>query len=164
MTALVIRDATPDDAETIHGFITELAVYEREPDAVDATPASIRAQLSEDQPPFECLIGEVDGTPIGFALYFQSYSTWRGVPGLYLEDLYVQPEHRGGGHGGALLARLAALTVERGFARLDWQVLDWNTPSIEFYESIGADIRKDWYPCRLDDDALVAMAARSAAS
>lgn len=160
MTSFSIRPATPDDASTIHGLIVELAVYEREPDAVEATPTSIRAQLESDSPPFECIIGQVDDQPVGMALYFQSYSTWRGVPGIYLEDLYVQPDHRGNGYGGALLAELAALAVERGFARVDWQVLDWNKPSIDFYESIGAEIKRDWLPCRLTDDALVAVAQR----
>ena len=156
-----IRAATPDDASVIHGFIYELAVYEKEPEAVEATPESIRAQLESDRPPFECVIGEADGTPVGMALFFQSYSTWKGVPGIYLEDLYVQPDHRGGGYGGALLAELARLAVERGFARVDWQVLDWNTPSIEFYEKVDAEIKRDWIPCRLTGDALSAMAAKA---
>ena len=156
-----IRAATSGDAEAIHGFIYELAVYEKEPDAVEATPASIRTQMESDRPPFECVIGQVDGTPVGMALFFQSYSTWKGVPGIYLEDLYVQPGHRGGGYGGALLAELAKIAVDRGFARVDWQVLDWNTPSIEFYENVDAEIKRDWLPCRLTGDALTAMAARS---
>jgi len=156
-----IRTATAADAEAIHGFIHELAVYEREPDAVDATPDSIRAQMLLKQPPFECIIGEADGVAVGMALFFQSYSTWRGVPGIYLEDLYVQPAFRGAGYGGALLAKLAAIAVERDFARVDWQVLDWNTPSIEFYERVGAEIKRDWIPCRLTNDALTAMAAKA---
>ena len=157
----VIRPAVPDDATAIHGFIVELAVYEKEPDAVDATPSSIREQLESAAPPFECLIGELDGTPVGFALYFPSYSTWRGVAGLYLEDLYVQPDHRGAGYGLALLAELASIAVDRGYARVDWQVLDWNTPAIEFYESVNAEIKRDWIPCRLTDRSLFDMAARS---
>ena len=156
-----IRSATPGDAEAIHGFIYELAVYEREPDAVEATPESIRAQLESDRPPFECILGEEDDVAVGMALFFQSYSTWRGVPGIYLEDLYVQPGHRGHGYGGALLAELAAIAVERNFARVDWQVLDWNTPSIDFYASVGAEIKRDWIPCRLTDEALEAMAAKA---
>lgn len=156
-----IRAATPDDAEAIHGFIHELAVYEREPDAVEATPESIRAQMESDRPPFECILVEDDGVPVGMALYFPSYSTWKGVPGLYLEDLYVQPDQRGKGFGLALLAELAAIAVDRGYARVDWQVLDWNTPSIEFYERVGAEIKRDWLPCRLTDGALSEMAARA---
>jgi len=162
MSTLSIRAATAADAETIHGFITELAIYEREPDAVEATPESLRVQLEDAHPPFECLIGEVAGEPVGFALYFRNYSTWKGVPGLYLEDLYVKPEQRGAGHGVALLAELAAIAVERGYARVDWQVLDWNTPSIDFYEAIGSRINREWIPCRLTGDALAAMAMRAA--
>lgn len=156
-----IRPATPDDAEAIYGFIYELAVYEREPDAVEATPESIRAQMASERPPFECVIGQVDGTPVGMALFFQSYSTWKGVPGIYLEDLYVQPDYRGSGYGAALLAELAKIAVDRGFARVDWQVLDWNTPSIEFYESLDAEVKRDWLPCRLTGGALTAMAGRA---
>jgi len=159
--SFVIRPATSDDAEAIHGFVYELAVYEKEPDAVEATPESIRAQMLSDRPPFECIIGEAAGVPVGMALFFQSYSTWKGVPGLYLEDLYVQPDHRGHGYGGALLAELAAIAVERDFARVDWQVLDWNTPSIDFYASVGAEIKRDWIPCRLTEGALTAMAAKA---
>lgn len=159
--SLVIRPATPDDAAAIHGFIYELAVYEREPDAVEATPESIRAQMESDRPPFECVIAQADGAAVGMALYFQSYSTWKGLPGIYLEDLYVQPAHRGHGYGGALLAELAAIAVDRGFARVDWSVLDWNTPAIDFYDSVGSEIRRDWIPCRLTDDALIAMAAKA---
>ena len=156
-----IRPATSDDAAAIHGFIYELAVYEKEPDAVEATPDSIRVQMESERPPFECVIAEVDGTPVGMALFFQSYSTWKGVPGIYLEDLYVQPDHRGAGYGGALLAKLARIATERGFARVDWQVLDWNTPSIDFYASVDAEIKRDWIPCRLTGDALEAMAAKA---
>jgi len=156
-----LRPATADDAEAIHGFIYELAVYEKEPDAVEATPESIRAQMLSDRPPFECVIGEESGVPVGMALYFQSYSTWKGVPGIYLEDLYVQPDYRGKGYGAKLLAELAAIAVERGFARVDWQVLDWNTPSIDFYASLDAEIKRDWIPCRLTEDALTAMAAKA---
>lgn len=159
--SLSIRTAGPDDAETIHDFIVALAVYEKEPvEIVQATPDTLRGQLQSDRPPFECLIGEVEGVPVGFALYFQSFSTWSGLPGLYLEDLFVSPDQRGNGYGAALLSRLAAVAVERGCARLDWQVLDWNQPSIDFYEAIGSGIRRDWLPCRLDGDALTAMASR----
>lgn len=154
-----IRRAGPDDAETIHRFITELAVYEREPDAVEATPASLRAQLTAPHPPFECLLAEVDGEPRGFALFFANYSTWRGKPGIYLEDLFVPERHRGAGLGRLLLATLARLTVERGGARLEWQVLDWNTPSIDFYRALGATVKDDWLPCRLDGTALDTLAA-----
>lgn len=160
MQDLTIRLAAPGDETTILRFITELAIYEKEPDAVEATEQSLREQLEAERPPFECLIGEVAGEPVGFALFFQNYSTWKGVPGLYLEDLFVSPDRRGHGYGAALLAELAAIAVDRGHGRVDWQVLDWNTPSIEFYEAIGSEIKRDWIPCRLTGDALSAMASR----
>src|SRR5262249_25572811 len=131
--AVTIRFATPADAETIHRFIRGLAEYERMPDAVEVTPAILRAQMTSERPPFECLIAVVDREPVGFALFFQSYSTWRGRPGIFLEDLFVEPLRRGQGVGAALLRRVAALAVERGCARLEWAVLDWNTPAIGFY-------------------------------
>ena len=159
MPQLTIRFAEPEDATTIHRFILELAIYEKEPDAVEATPASLRAQLEADPAPFQCILAEVDGEPVGFALYFFNYSTWRGQQGIYLEDLYVQPERRGAGFGLALLRQLSAVAVHHGCSRLDWQVLDWNQPSIEFYEALGAEINRNWIPCRLTGPALAAMAA-----
>jgi GNAT superfamily N-acetyltransferase len=146
--------ATPDDAETIHRFIVGLAIYEREPDAVQTTPATLREQLLSERPPFECLLAEVEGEPRGFALFFHNYSTWRGRPGLYLEDLFVPEEHRGTGLGKRMLVELARLALQRGCSRLEWIVLDWNRPSIQFYEALGATVRRDWLPCRLDGDAL----------
>ena len=159
MSSFSLRHARPDDAETIHRFILELAIYEQEPDAVEVTPASLRAQLEADPAPFECMLAEVDGEPVGFALYFFNYSTWRGQQGIYLEDLYVQPEHRGAGFGLALLRQLSAVAVRHGCSRLDWQVLDWNQPSIDFYEALGAEINRNWIPCRLTGPALETMAA-----
>ncbi|PRP92657.1 putative acetyltransferase [Enhygromyxa salina] len=157
-----IRFAKPDDASTLHRFICELAVYEREPDVVEVTPAELRAQLGQDPPPFECLLVE---EPVGdahlargFALFFHNYSTWRGRPGLYLEDLYVSPEHRGRGHGRALLAALARLARARGCARMEWSVLDWNTPAIDFYEGLGATKMSQWRSFRLSDEALAELA------
>ena len=116
--------------------------------------------MESDHPPFECLIAEVDGEPQGFALFFRNYSTWRGQPGIYLEDLFVPERHRGTGLGKLLLATLARLTVERGGTRLEWQVLDWNQPSIDFYERIGAEVKRDWLPCRLDGEALSSLATQ----
>ena len=156
--ALTTRFATPADAETIHRFIVGLAEYEREPDAVEVTPAILRAQMTSPRPPFECVLAEVDGAAVGFALFFQSYSTWRGRPGLYLEDLFVEPAHRGHGVGVALLRRVAALAVERGCARLEWAVLDWNTPAIGFYRNLGAVPLDEWTVHRLSDAALAAVA------
>ncbi|HKJ56425.1 MAG TPA: GNAT family N-acetyltransferase [Nitriliruptoraceae bacterium] len=158
-----IRTATPTDAATILAFIVDLAVYEREPDAVEATEEQLAAQLASDRPPFECLIAshDVDGSgdrDVGMALFFPTYSTWTGVPGIRLEDLWVDPAARGRGIGLALLRELATLTLARGGARLEWDVLDWNTPSIDFYEAVGAVAKDDWLTYRLADDALVAMA------
>lgn len=159
MTEPTIRFATADDAETVHRFIVDLATYERDPGAVEATPASLRQQLRQDPPPFECLLAEVDGEPRGFALFFHNYSTWRGRQGLYLEDLFVPQEHRGAGLGKRLLAELARIATHRGCARLEWMVLDWNQPSIDFYEAMGAVVKRGWLPCRLEGDALRSLAA-----
>lgn len=153
-----IRMARPADAELIHRFIVELATYEREPDAVETTPERLRAQLSEARPPFECLIAELAGEPCGFALFFHSYSTWRGRPGIYLEDLFVPPEQRGRGVGFALLQRLAQLTIERGCARLEWAVLDWNQPAIDFYERLDAFPMDGWTVYRLTREPLEQLA------
>ena len=153
-----IRFATPTDADAIFQLIHALAVYEEAPNAVEATPDSIRAQLEMEHPPFECVVIEDDGAIGGFALFFHNYSTWTGVQGLYLEDLFVPEKNRGRGYGKALMAKLAQIAVERGCARMEWQVLDWNESAIEFYESLGAEVRRDWFPCRLDGSALSAMA------
>jgi GNAT superfamily N-acetyltransferase len=151
---LVVRPARPEDATTIHGLIVGLAEYEHEPDAVEVTPATLRAQLESPRPPFECLLAEVDGAPVGFALFFQSYSTWRGRPGLWLEDLFVLPAHRRRGIGRALLARLGALAAERGCARLEFAVLHWNAPAIAFYEALGAEPLGAWQLFRVSGAAL----------
>ena len=156
---LRIRFAEPTDAGTIHRFITELALYEREPAAVEGTRQTLERQLASARPPFECLIAETDEVAVGFALFFQTYSTWRGCPGLHLEDLYVPSQHRGRGYGAALLTRLAAIAVERGFARLEWAVLDWNSPAIDFYRALGARSLDDWVVYRLDGAELTKLAA-----
>ncbi len=157
--AAVIRPATTDDAATILRFIRELAAYEREPEAVEVTVETLREQLASPRPPFECVIGELAGEPVGFALFFANYSTWRGRAGLYLEDLYVTPEARGGGVGKALLRHLAAVAVARGCVRMEWSVLDWNAPAIGFYESIGAAPMSQWTVYRLADASLRAFAS-----
>lgn len=149
-----IRLATAADAATIHGFIVALAVYEREPDAVEVTPAVLASQMASLPPPFECLLAEVDGAAVGCALFFQTYSTWRGRIGLHLEDLFVLPEHRRRGVGTALLARLAGVARDRGCARLEWAVLDWNQPAIDFYRVVGGVPLGDWTTWRMTDDAL----------
>ena len=159
---LRIRFATSEDADTLHRFICELAEYEREPNAVKVTPAELREQLGRPRPPFECLLAEdpsASPRAQGFALFFHNYSTWRGRPGLYLEDLYVPPAKRGAGVGVGLLAALARLARARGCARMEWSVLDWNTPAIDFYERLGATPMSEWTTYRLTDDALERLAA-----
>jgi GNAT superfamily N-acetyltransferase len=149
-----IRFATPADAPTILRFIRELAEYEREPDAVEVTEAVLAAQLSEETPPFECLLAEEGSEPMGFALFFHTYSTWRGRRGLHLEDLWVTPSARRRGVGRALLARLAAIAVARGCARLEWSVLDWNELAHSFYRGVGAQAMSEWTTWRLDGAGL----------
>jgi len=139
-------------------MIVALAVYEKEPDAVEATPDSLATQLGEQPGPFECLLLENDGVAKGIALFFHNYSTWRGKRGLYLEDLFVLPDARGKGYGLALLRRLAQLAVERDCARMEWAVLDWNEPAMKFYEKLGAKAIGEWVIHRITDDELRALA------
>ena len=153
-----IRAATVADAATILRLIRELAAYEREPDAVELTLPVLQAQLGAERPPFECVIAELDHEPVGFALFFPNYSTWRGCVGLHLEDLYVMPAARGCGLGKALLAHLAKLAVARGYARLEWSVLDWNTPAVEFYRGLGAEPLSEWTGYRLTGATLAQLA------
>jgi GNAT superfamily N-acetyltransferase len=153
-----IRFAGPDDAAVVHRFVSALALFEREPEAVEVTPAVIRAQLASPRPPFECLLAEVDGAPVGMALFFTTYSTWRGCPGLHLEDLFVDERARRRGVGRALLRRLAALARERGCARVELAVLDWNAPALAFYRALGAVALDEWTTWRLDGAALDALA------
>lgn len=156
---LHIRPATSDDVPTILGFIRELAIYEREPSAVVATEADLLRDGWGEPPRFTALIAEYDSTPAGFALYFTTYSTWRGHHGIRLEDLYVTPTLRGHGIGKALLSRLARIAVDQGCPRLEWDVLEWNEPAIAFYRSIDANIMTEWRIMRVADDALSALAA-----
>jgi GNAT superfamily N-acetyltransferase len=156
----MIREATIKDVPAIHEMIIELAVYEKEPDAVLATAADLQRHLFGPDPALFAHVAEdEDGTVVGFALWFLNYSTWLGKHGIYLEDLYVKPDHRGGGHGKALLAHLAGICSERGYGRLDWWVLDWNTPARGFYESIGARGLTEWIPYRVTGDALTDLAS-----
>jgi len=157
---LSIRPATADDVPLIRILIAELADYERMPDAAVATEADLRAQLFGDHPAAEALIGEVDGEPAGFALFFHSFSTFTGKRGLYLEDIFVRPAFRGVGLGRQLMAALARIAVQRDCARFEWSVLDWNTPAIAFYRAIGASGMDEWTVQRLQGDALRALAAR----
>ena len=156
-----IRFANARDAAVIHALIVELAVYEKEPDAVEATPESLAAQLTMPKPPFECLLLEAEGQVHGMALFFHNYSTWRGKQGLYLEDLYVVPSARGRGFGLALLARLASIALERDCPRMEWAVLNWNAPAIAFYEALGAESLSGWTINRLSGQALAALASRA---
>lgn len=145
-------------------LIRELAIYEREPDAVKATEESIAAQLASERPPFEALVAEHDGRAVGFALFFQSYSTWEGRPGLYLEDLFVEEEHRGDGIGRALMTAVARIAVERGYGRLELAALDWNTPATGFYRAHGGEAMDEWTVYRFSGDALRELAGLNPSS
>jgi len=153
-----IRPATPADIPLILRFIRELALYEREPEAVVATEADLLRDGFGSTPRFRSVIAEWAGEPAGFALFFTSYSTWRGHHGIRLEDLYVTPAMRGKGIGKALLAHLAQIAVTEGCPRLEWDVLAWNTPAIGFYEKIGAHILTQWRIMRIADEALTSLA------
>ena len=156
-----VRVARESDVDRIHRLIRDLATYERAADQVRSTPDQLREALFGLQPAAYALVAEAAGEVVGFALYFRSFSTWEGVHGIYLEDLYVAPEHRGAGLGKALLAALAAIAVQQGYARLEWAVLDWNQPSIEFYRALGAVPMEEWTVFRLAGPALSQVAGAS---
>jgi GNAT superfamily N-acetyltransferase len=156
--AISIRAATAADIALIHELIVALADYEKLAHEVRADPALLERHLFGARPAAEVLIAEADGAAVGFALFFQTFSTFEGRPGLYLEDLYVRPEARGLGAGKALLARLAQLALERDCARLEWAVLDWNAPALAFYRSVGARPLDEWTVQRLDGEALAKLA------
>ncbi len=165
MPDILIRQATPADIPLILQLIRELAEYERDPDAAVATPDLLHRALftapsgdSRGAGVAECVIGELNGAAQGFALYFHNFSTWTGKPGLYLEDLFVRPPARRHGLGRALLRHLATIAVQRGCARFEWAVLDWNTPAIRFYESLGAKAMTEWTVYRVTGPALTALA------
>jgi GNAT superfamily N-acetyltransferase len=155
----MIRPAEPADIPAIHQMILELAAYERGLDEVSSTVDDLRAALQAPEPSLFAHVAEADGELAGFALWFLNYSTWTGRYGLYLEDLYVTPARRREGHGRALLAELARICVQRGYRRLEWSVLDWNTPAHDFYHSLGAVAMDEWTVFRLAGPALQAMAA-----
>jgi GNAT superfamily N-acetyltransferase len=171
--SLNLRPATEADVPQILRFIRDLATYEREPDAVLATEADLLRDGFGETKRFDCIIAELSASrptdnlqpatsnyliPAGFALYFYNYSTWRGHAGIYLEDLYVSPEHRGKGIGKALLTRVAAIAVAEGCPRFEWSVLDWNKPSIDFYHQLGAVMKSEWKGMQVSGDALKALA------
>jgi GNAT superfamily N-acetyltransferase len=157
---VTVRPVRPDDVPAVVGLVRELAEYEKALHEARMTEEQLSAALFGDSP---ALFGHVavadDGAVVGMALWFLNFSTWRGTHGVYLEDLYIQPQHRGSGLGRELLRTLADLCVQRGYDRLEWSVLDWNTPSIEFYESVGAVPMDEWTVFRLTDDALTTFAA-----
>ena len=157
----MIREANRNDVTAIHKLIVELAIYEREPDAVIATIADIEESLFGKNPVAFCHVAEIDGQIVGIAIWFLNYSTWLGKAGLYLEDLFVKPEFRGKGLGLELMKTLAKLCVERNYERFQWWVLDWNEPSINFYKSIGAEAMDEWTVYRLSGKALKSFAASS---
>jgi len=154
-----IREAVAADIHLIHGFIKALAEYEKLAHEVRADIKVLERHLFGPRPMAEVLIAEHEGQAVGFALFFHNFSTFEGKPGIYLEDLFVNPEARGLGAGKALLSRLALLAVERECARLEWWVLDWNEPSITFYKSLGAKMMDEWTVMRVDGDALESLAA-----
>ena len=159
-----IRRARPDDAASLARLVRELAVYEKLEQFARATPDDLRRHLFGERPYAEAILAEAGGEPVGFALAFPTFSTFRGQPGMYLEDIFVRPEHRGRGIGKALLATLARLAVDRGFGRLEWSVLDWNAPAIAFYRSLGARPLEEWTVYRVDDGPLSTLAAQAPAS
>jgi GNAT superfamily N-acetyltransferase len=156
--SLAIRPARPDDSALIFALVRELAVYEKMLDEVDATEEMIAGALFCAEPRLYCDIAEWGGAPAGFALWFLNFSTFRGRHGIYLEDLFVRPAYRGRGIGMALMRQLARRCLERGYARCEWAVLDWNAPSIAFYKSIGALTMERWKICRLSGEPLAALA------
>jgi len=158
MSEIQIRRATPDDVPLILAFLRELATYEKLAHEVVATDVDMDAALFGERPVVETVIATLDGEPVGYALFFPTFSTFLGKPGLYLEDLYVRPAARGFGVGRSLLEHLARLTVERGWGRLEWAVLDWNEPSIEFYKKMGARPMSEWTVFRLAGERLSSLA------
>jgi len=160
MSDLAIRFSVPDDAPTILAFIRELAEYEKLLDEVIADEQAIRATLFHIRPAAEVLIAELGGEAVGFALFFQTYSTFLAKPGLWLEDLFVRPPARGKGVGAALMAALARVAVQRNYGRFEWAVLDWNKPALDFYASLGAVPMSEWTEQRITGPALYTLAER----
>ncbi|MGO2128128.1 MAG: GNAT family N-acetyltransferase [Pseudoalteromonas prydzensis] len=160
MTDIILRDAVPSDAATILHFITELAVYEKEPDAVKTDEQAILKTLFSEGATAHSVICLEGDTPIGFAVYFYNYSTWLGKNGLYLEDLYVSPDSRGKGAGKLIMQHLARRALAKDCGRFEWVVLDWNQPAIDFYNSMGAEPQNEWIIYRLTGQALIDFAEK----
>ena len=158
MKDFAIRSATEADIPVILNLIRDLATYERAPDAVVATEAGLRDVLFGAKPSAQVLLALEKEEPVGFAVYFHNFSTWLGRPGLYLEDLFVRPEKRGSGYGRALLERLAQIAQERGCGRMEWAVLDWNDPAIQFYRKLGAQPMDEWTVFRLTEEGIAKLA------
>ena len=158
-----VREATPDDVAQILELIHELAVFEKEPDAVKNTEAELHQHLFGPSPKVFAHVAEDEGQVVGIAIWFLTYSTWEGRHGIHLEDLYVRQNQRGKGTGTALMKKLAAICVERGYKRMEWAVLDWNEPAIKFYDSLGAATLHEWDTRRLDGEALVRFGTEGAA-
>ena len=156
-----VREARESDLDRVRQLIIDLAHYERAAHEVRTTTEQLRVALFAPQPAAYALVAESANHVVGFALYFRNFSTWEGVHGIYLEDLYVMPEYRGTGLGRALLTSLAELAVERGYARLEWAVLDWNQPAIDFYRSLGAVAMDEWTVYRLSGEALISATRQS---
>jgi GNAT superfamily N-acetyltransferase len=157
-TTHTLRPARPGDVPAIVGLIRELAEFEKLSHLCQVTPESLAPHLFGDKPVVECVVGEVQGTVVAFALFFTNFSTFLSRPGLYLEDLYVQPAQRGTGLGRALLEHLGRLAADRGCGRFEWSVLDWNERAIRFYEGMGATLLPDWRICRISGERLAAFA------
>ena len=153
-----LRPAAPDDTELNQAFIRELAEYERAPEQAVAKPEDLQRYLFGPQPLAFAALAHWHGEPAGFALWFYNFSTWEGKPALYLEDLFVRPAFRGHGIGKALLKHLAAIALAQGCTRYVWQVLDWNTPSLDFYQAMGATVLHEWLTCRVEGEALKRLA------
>jgi GNAT superfamily N-acetyltransferase len=158
--AISLRPAAREDVPVVARLIRALADYERLSEACFADEAALETHLFGPRPYAEVLIADVDGEPAGFALFFHNYSTFLTKPGLYLEDLFVEPAHRGVGIGKAMLRHLAALAVERDYGRFEWRVLDWNEPSIRFYESLGGQVLPEWQLVRMTEPEFAALARR----